>query len=99
MPPSASRRSGGLRIIGTAAEKGAIISFAVDGVHPLDIGTMLDLRGIAVRTGHHCSQPVMHHFGVPATTRASFAFYNTMEEIDLFTAALQDIIKSLLPAR
>lgn len=85
---------GGLRIIGTAAEKGAIISFVVDGVHPLDIGTMLDLRGIAVRTGHHCSQPTMRHFGIPATTRASFALYNTKEEIDFFINALKEIIKT-----
>jgi cysteine desulfurase/selenocysteine lyase len=86
---------GGLRIIGTATEKCALISFAVDKVHPLDIGTMLDLRGIAVRTGHLCAQPTMQRFSISATTRASFAFYNTKEEIDIFIAALQDIISTL----
>lgn len=85
----------GLRIIGTAKEKSALIGFIVDGVHPLDIGTMLDLRGVAIRTGHHCAQPTMRHFGVTATSRASFAFYNTMEEIDQFMNHLQDVVKTL----
>lgn len=85
----------GLRIIGTAEEKGAIISFIVDGIHPLDIGTMLDLRGVAIRTGHHCAQPVMKHFNTPSTARASFAFYNTKEEIDRFVEALKDVIRIL----
>lgn len=85
----------GLRIIGTAQHKDAIISFVVEGIHPLDIGTMLDLRGIAVRTGHHCAQPVMRHFGVPATTRASFGLYNNKNEVDEFVSALRNVIKVL----
>ena len=67
----------GLRLIGTAQEKAAVLSFVIEGIHPHDIGTVLDQAGIAVRTGHHCAQPVMDRFDVPATTRASFAFYNT----------------------
>jgi cysteine desulfurase/selenocysteine lyase len=82
----------GLRILGTAAVKGPIISFAIDGVHPLDIGTLLDLRGIAVRTGHQCAQPTWRKFGVSAATRISFAPYNTIEEIDAFIGALQDTL-------
>lgn len=85
----------GLRIIGTAPEKAAIISFVVEGIHPLDIGTMLDLRGIAIRTGHHCAQPVMRHFNTPSTARASFAFYNNKDEIDRFVAALNDVVRIL----
>ena len=72
----------GLRLIGTAKEKAGILSFVMDGVHPHDIGTVLDSDGIAIRTGHHCTQPVMERFGIPATARASLAFYNTKEEID-----------------
>ena len=72
----------GLRIIGTAREKAAVLSFVIEGMHPHDIGTVLDQQGIAVRTGHHCAEPVMHRFRVPATTRASLAFYNTHAEID-----------------
>ena len=72
----------GLRIIGTAPEKVAIISFVLEGVHPQDIGILLDQQGIAVRTGHHCTQPLMQHFGLPGTARASMAFYNTFEEMD-----------------
>jgi cysteine desulfurase/selenocysteine lyase len=72
----------GLRIIGTAKHKAAVISFVIEGIHPHDIGTVLDQEGIAIRTGHHCTQPLMARFGVPATARASFAFYNTREEID-----------------
>ena len=86
----------GLKIIGTAAKKGAIISFIVEGIHALDIGTMLDLRGIAIRTGHHCAQPAMKRFGVSATARVSFAFYNTKEEIDVFIDALKAVIAALL---
>jgi len=82
----------GLRIIGTTPHKGPIVSFWVDGFQPLDIGTLLDLRGVAVRTGHHCAQPTMKRFGVPATTRASFAFYNTRDDIDIFVDALQNIV-------
>lgn len=85
----------GLRIIGTAAKKGAIISFFIDGIHPLDVGTMLDLQGIAVRTGHHCAQPVMQHFGIPGTTRASFGLYNNKGEIDRFVDALKSIAATL----
>lgn len=83
----------GLRIIGTAKEKGGIISFEVDGIHPLDIGTMLDLKGIAIRTGHHCAQPVMRFFKVPGTARASFGLYNTKEEIDRFADSLQQVVR------
>jgi cysteine desulfurase/selenocysteine lyase len=72
----------GLRIVGTAREKAGVLSFVMDDVHPHDIGTILDREGIAVRTGHHCAQPVMLRFGIPATVRASFALYNTKEEID-----------------
>lgn len=85
----------GLRIIGHPKEKAAIISFVVDGVHPLDIGTMLDLKGVAIRTGHHCSQPAMRRFCVPAMARASLALYNTKEEIDQFTTYLQEVIHLL----
>lgn len=85
----------GLRIIGQAPQKGALISFTIEGIHPLDIGTFLDLRGIAVRTGHHCAQPVMSFFNVPATTRASFACYNTKEEVDVFVSSLQNAVRIL----
>lgn len=85
----------GVHIIGTAPQKGAIISFKVDGVHPLDIGTMLDLHGVAMRTGHHCAQPAMKRFGVEATARASFGLYNNKEDVDRFIAALKQVIKLL----
>lgn len=85
----------GLRIIGQAPEKGALISFIIEGIHALDIGTLLDLKGVAVRTGHHCAQPVMKFFNIPATARASFAFYNTPEDIDCLEAGLKDIIRRL----
>ena len=78
----------GLRIIGTAPHKAAVISFALDGVHPHDIGTIVDHAGVAIRTGHHCAMPVMEYYGVPATARASFAFYNTKAEADRLVAAL-----------
>jgi cysteine desulfurase/selenocysteine lyase len=78
----------GLRIIGTAESKASLVTFTMEGVHPHDIGQILDQEGVAVRTGHHCAQPVMDRFGVPATTRASFAFYNTLAEIDVLVAAL-----------
>lgn len=81
----------GFKIIGTAREKGAIISFAMEGIHPLDIGTMLDLKGIAVRTGHHCAQPTMRRFNVPGTARASFGLYNTKQEVEHFAECLQEI--------
>ncbi len=82
----------GLRIVGTAPEKAAVISFVLDGIHPHDVGTMLDEEGIAVRTGHHCAQPVMERYGIPATTRASFAFYNTKDEIDRLVDAVKKTI-------
>jgi cysteine desulfurase / selenocysteine lyase len=78
----------GLRIIGTAPRKAAVISFSLDGVHPHDIGTIVDHAGVAIRTGHHCAMPVMEYYGVPATARASFAFYNTKAEADRLVAAL-----------
>jgi cysteine desulfurase/selenocysteine lyase len=79
----------GLRIIGTAKEKASVVSFTLQGVHPHDIGTILDTEGVAIRTGHHCAMPVMDFFRVPATARASFAFYNTFEEIDRLVDALE----------
>jgi cysteine desulfurase/selenocysteine lyase len=81
----------GLRIIGTAREKASVLSFVMEGIHPHDIGTLLDRLGIAVRTGHHCAQPVMDRFGIPATTRASLAFYNTPAELDQLAAGLQKV--------
>jgi len=81
----------GLRLIGTAREKAAVLSFVIEGIHPHDIGTVLDRQGIAVRTGHHCAQPVMDWFHVPATTRASLAFYNTAAEIDALAAGLHRV--------
>ena len=84
----ALRQIPGLRIIGTAREKAGVISFVLDGIHPHDIGTIVDQEGIAIRTGHHCAQPVMDRFGVPATARASLAFYNTKEEIDALVHSL-----------
>lgn len=83
----------GLRIIGTARQKAAIISFVIAGIHPHDIGTFLDREGIAIRVGHHCTQPVMEFFGVPATSRVSFALYNTTEEVDRLVAALQKVVE------
>jgi cysteine desulfurase/selenocysteine lyase len=79
----------GLRIIGTARDKAAVLSFVIEGVHPHDMGTVLDYEGVAVRTGHHCAQPVMERFGVPATTRASLAVYNTKEEIDTLVRGIE----------
>jgi cysteine desulfurase/selenocysteine lyase len=86
-------RMPGIRIIGTAHNKAAVISFEVDGVHPHDIGTLLNQEGVAVRTGHHCAQPVMQRFKVPATTRASFAFYNSVQEIDALIAGIRNVQK------
>ena len=85
----------GLKIIGTASDKIAVISFVIDGLHPQDIGVLLDKFGIAIRTGHHCVQPLMKRFGLLGTCRASFAFYNTFEEIDLFVKALRRTINML----
>ncbi len=83
----------GVRIIGTAERKAAVLSFIVDGVHPHDVGTLLNEEGVAIRTGHHCAQPVMQRFRVPATCRASFAFYNTMAEVDALVAAIRKVQK------
>lgn len=86
----------GVRIIGTAENKASVISFLVDGTHPFDVGTLLDQMGIAVRTGHHCTQPLMDFFEIPGTIRASFAFYNTEEEVDIFISSLKRAVKMLL---
>jgi cysteine desulfurase/selenocysteine lyase len=83
----------GVRIIGTAEKKAAVLSFAVAGVHPHDVGTLLNEDGVAIRTGHHCAQPVMQRFKVPATCRASFAFYNTMAEVNALVASIQRVQK------
>jgi cysteine desulfurase/selenocysteine lyase len=83
----------GVKIIGTAANKASVLSFTIEGVHPHDIGTILDQSGIAVRAGHHCAQPVMQFFDVPATARASFALYNTREEVDKLADAVQKVIE------
>jgi cysteine desulfurase / selenocysteine lyase len=88
----------GLRIVGTAAQKGGIISFTLDDLHPLDIGTLLDLRGIAVRTGLLCAQPTLRFFNVPSLVRISFGVYTTMEEIDIFVDALKEVSLLLRPA-
>ena len=84
---------GGLTLMGTAAKKGSVLSFIMDGVHPHDIGTILDAEGIAIRTGHHCAQPLMDRFGVAATARASLAFYNTKEEIDVLVKGIDRVIE------
>jgi len=81
----------GVTIVGTAAHKASVISFTLDGVHPHDVGTIVDQEGVAVRTGHHCTQPVMDFLGIPATTRASFAFYNTRAEVDALVAAVRKV--------
>jgi cysteine desulfurase/selenocysteine lyase len=84
-----------LRTIGRAKDKTPVYSFFVDGLHPYDIGTILDQQGIAVRTGHHCTQPLMGHFKIPGTIRASFAFYNTLEEVDQLVEATRKAVKLL----
>ncbi|HVF68266.1 MAG TPA: cysteine desulfurase [Pyrinomonadaceae bacterium] len=83
----------GVRVIGTAREKASVLAFVMGDVHPHDVGTILDQEGIAIRAGHHCAQPVMKHFGVPATARASFAFYNTKSEVDSLVAAVQKVVE------
>ncbi|HOM63760.1 MAG TPA: cysteine desulfurase [Dysgonamonadaceae bacterium] len=83
----------GMRIFGEAQNKSSVLSFLVKDIHPYDVGTLLDKMGIAVRTGHHCAEPLMNFFGVPGTVRASFAFYNTREEIDLLANAIERIVK------
>ncbi|MFQ5603253.1 MAG: SufS family cysteine desulfurase [bacterium] len=82
----------GVKLIGTARNKAGVISFVIDGVHPHDVGTILDRRGVAIRTGHHCTQPIMDRFNVPATSRASFALYNTQEEVEILIEAIHDVI-------
>jgi len=83
----------GLKIYGTAKEKAAVISFLLENIHPYDAGTILDKLGVAVRTGHHCAQPIMDWYGIPGTIRASFALYNTKEEIDGMIKSLQKVIE------
>ena len=85
----------GLRIYGTAEHKAAVVSFLVEGVHPSDLGTLLDQLGVAVRTGHHCTEPLMNWFNIPGTVRASFAAYSTFEDIDSLVAGLERAIKML----
>ncbi|KYG74099.1 cysteine desulfurase [Roseivirga spongicola] len=87
----------GVRIIGQAQNKVSVISFVVDGIHHFDLGMWMDAKGVAVRTGHHCTQPLMDRFSIEGTTRASFSVYNTIAEIDIFVEALKDIIKKLKP--
>ena len=82
-----------VKLIGTAKKRAAVLSFVVRDIHPHDLGTILDQQGVAVRTGHHCAQPVMERFGVPATVRASFAFYNTREEVDALVAGVRRAIE------
>lgn len=84
-------RIDGVRLVGTAKRKSAVLSFVMDGIHPHDIGTIVDREGVAIRTGHHCAQPVMDRFGIPATARASFAVYNTSAEIDALVAAIRRV--------
>tara|TARA_R110002050_G_scaffold71891_1_gene154604 strand:+ start:36246 stop:37469 length:1224 start_codon:yes stop_codon:yes gene_type:complete len=81
----------GVRIIGTATQKASVLSFMIEGVHPHDVGTIFDQQGLAIRTGHHCAQPVMQFFGIPATARASFAFYNTFDEIDALVGGIKKV--------
>ncbi|MBT8234753.1 MAG: cysteine desulfurase [Bacteroidia bacterium] len=86
----------GMRIFGTSSEKAAVISFNIEGIHPYDLGTLLDKMGIAVRTGHHCAQPIMDFYQIPGTVRASFSFYNTNEEVDVLISGIERAIKMLL---
>jgi cysteine desulfurase/selenocysteine lyase len=81
----------GLRLIGSPRDRAAVVSFVMEGIHPHDVGTVLDREGVAVRTGHHCAQPLMERFGVPATARASFALYNTHDDVDALVAALHRV--------
>jgi cysteine desulfurase/selenocysteine lyase len=81
----------GLRVLGKARDKAGVLSFVIDGIHPHDIGTILDREGVAIRTGQHCAQPVMDRFGVPATARASFALYNTRDDVDRLVAGLHKV--------
>jgi cysteine desulfurase/selenocysteine lyase len=84
-----------VRHVGTARDRASVISFVIDGIHPHDIATVLDLEGIAIRAGHHCSQPLMERFGVPATARASLAIYNTREDVDALVAGLDRVLEVL----
>jgi len=86
---SKAKATGYIRLIGTAAHKASVLSFAVNGVHPHDLGTILDRDGVAIRAGHHCAMPVMKFFGVPATARASFAVYNTKDDVDALFVAIK----------
>jgi len=81
----------GVRLIGTAKERAGVVSFVIDNVHPHDVGTILDQEGIAIRAGHHCAQPIMQRFGIPATARASFAFYNTKEEVEALVNGIRKV--------
>ncbi|MEO6329034.1 MAG: cysteine desulfurase [Ginsengibacter sp.] len=87
----------GIKFIGTADNKASVVSFIINNIHPYDVGVILDQLGIAVRTGHHCTQPLMDFYGIPGTVRASFAFYNTKEEIDVLTEAVKKAVKMLAP--
>ena len=93
MRPNGSRRLKVCAIVGTAREKASVLSFVIDDIHPHDIGTILDQEGIAVRAGHHCAQPVMQRFNIPATARASFAFYNTKEEVDVLARTIEKVVE------
>ena len=79
----------GMRFIGQAPERSGLVSFIIDGIHPYDLGTIIDKMGVAVRTGHHCAEPVMTRFGIPGTVRASFAVYNTLEEVEVLVKAVE----------
>jgi cysteine desulfurase/selenocysteine lyase len=83
----------GLRIIGTSKNKISVLSFVLENVHPHDVGTFLDFEGVAIRTGHHCTQPIMDRYGIPATSRASFGMYNTFEEVDVLVNGLKKILE------
>ncbi|MFH1051889.1 MAG: cysteine desulfurase [bacterium] len=85
----------GLKILGNAKDKTSVISFIFDNIHPNDLGSMIDLHGVAIRTGHHCTEPIMRKFKIPGTSRASFSFYNTIEEIDYFVDSLKKVVKML----
>ena len=85
----------GLRIIGEAKTKASVISFVIDGIHAYDLGVIVDKLGVAIRTGHHCAEPLMERYGILGTARASFAFYNTKEEVDVFIAAVKRAKKML----
>jgi cysteine desulfurase/selenocysteine lyase len=89
-------KTDGIRIIGTSKNKVSVLSFLIEGTHPHDVGTLLDQQGIAVRTGHHCTMPLMDQFGIPGTVRASFTFYNTLEEVDALFKAIEKVKMFLL---